>query len=141
MNILLVEDNKGDILLVKEALREGLGISYHLEVIKDGEAAVDFLYGCLKKTAKEYPDLIFLDLNLPKKNGQEVLADIKNHPRLRSIPIVVFSTSNSSRDIHESYNLNANCYITKPSDYLHLVKVLSDTVSFWGETVQLPRGG
>ncbi len=137
MHILLVEDNLGDIVLVKEAFREGLEIPYSLSLAMDGEAAIQFLYQKLQAKTAEFPNLIFLDLNLPKKSGQEVLEEIKEHERLRCIPVVMFSTSTAKHDIEHSYKKYANCYITKPADYGELVNVLACTVHFWAQKVQL----
>lgn len=137
MNILLVEDNPGDIILAKEALKissETIG-SYHLEVAKDGEEAIRFLHRLGRFKRKLRPDLIFLDLNLPRKNGFEVLKEIKSSDSLKNIPVVVFSTSSSEFDINNSYQYQANCYVTKPVDFDDFIEVMGRILSFWKDTL------
>lgn len=137
IDILLVEDNPADAFLMEEALRES-SIMSRLHVVIDGDDALDFLFGRGVYRERARPDLILLDLNLPKKDGREVLAEIKNDPNLRSIPVVVVTTSKSEEDIFKSYNLHANCYITKPvrlSEFLDVVRKIED---FWFGTVSLP---
>ncbi|MEM7374276.1 MAG: response regulator [Bacteroidota bacterium] len=137
MNILLVEDNPGDIILAKEALKissETIG-SYHLEVAKDGEEAIKFLHRQGRFKKKVRPDLIFLDLNLPRKNGFEVLREIKSSESLRKIPVVVFSTSSSEFDINNSYQFQANCYVTKPVDFDDFIQVMGSVLNFWKDTL------
>src|SRR3954452_22236790 len=115
MNILLIEDNPGDARLVAEGLKNG-HVPHHLDVLRDGVEALAFLQRRETYTAAPRPDLIVLDLNLPRKSGREVLAEIKADDSLRAIPVVVFSGSQADADIHASYDLQANCYISKPID-------------------------
>ena len=139
IEILLVEDNDGDVRLTIEALKEGK-VRNKLSVARDGVEALQFLRreGAHAKAPK--PDLILLDLNLPKKDGREVLEEIKNDPTLRRIPVVVLTTSQAEEDIVRTYDLHANCYITKPVEldkFLLVVKAIDD---FWLDIVKLPRG-
>ena len=138
MEILLVEDNPGDVLLTEEALQEG-EIPYSLHVVSDGEEALRFLHKENNYINSPVPHIIILDLNLPKLSGREVLAEIKNDSNLKSIPVVVLSTSNSSEDIFKSYELHANCYVTKPIDYYQFSKVVRSIQEFWMTVVVLPR--
>lgn len=137
VEILLVEDNPGDARLTQEALREGK-ICNRLHVVTDGEAAMAFL----RRQGHYYhavrPDLILLDLNLPRKNGQEVLAEIKADPELRRIPVVILTTSAAEEDVNRSYDLHANCYITKPVDLAQFIKVVQLLNNFWFSVVVLP---
>ncbi|HEX2386415.1 MAG TPA: response regulator [Candidatus Binatia bacterium] len=136
--ILLVEDNPGDVRLTMEALKEGK-ILNEVRVVEDGVEALDFLYRSGKYHDAPRPDLILLDLNLPKKDGREVLAEIKADETLKKIPVVVLTTSAAERDILRAYNLHANCYITKPVDleqFIHVVQLIED---FWLTIVKLPR--
>lgn len=137
IEILLVEDNPGDVELVREALGEGK-IRNELHVASDGVEAMRFLHREDEFGDANCPDLILLDLNLPKKNGREVLQEIKNDPSLKFIPVVVLTSSKAEEDIVRSYNLHANCYVTKPVDldqFLHVVKSIED---FWLTVVKLP---
>jgi two-component system, chemotaxis family, response regulator Rcp1 len=133
MAILLVEDNPADVRLTREAFKT-CKIETVLSVAKDGVEAMDFLYrkGSHANAAK--PDLIFLDLNLPRKDGREVLAEIKADPDLKRIPVVILTTSRAERDIVTSYNLNANCYIVKPADINQFFEVIRSTEHFWLST-------
>ena len=137
IEILLVEDSPGDVRLTIEALKEGK-ISNKLFVANDGIEALDFL---MKKGEYENavtPDLILLDLNLPKMDGRELLAKIKEEPRIKQIPVVVLTTSSSEEDIINTYELHANCFITKPVDmnqFIHVVQAIED---FWVSIVKLP---
>jgi CheY-like chemotaxis protein len=137
INILLVEDNPGDIRLTKEVLKEGK-IRNTLSVITDGEEALLFL----KKTGKYkdilLPDIILLDLNLPKKDGREVLAEIKEDPELLRIPVIVLTTSSAENDILSMYGHHANCYITKPVDFDQFINVIRSIEDFWLSIVKLP---
>ncbi|MEQ9619614.1 MAG: response regulator [Deltaproteobacteria bacterium] len=138
IDILLVEDNPGDARLTQEALREGK-VYNTLYVVEDGEEAVSFL-----KQTGEYadcpkPDLILLDLNLPKKNGIEVLREIKMDDDLKLIPTVVLTTSSAEEDILKSYSLHANCYITKPVDLAQFYDVIRSVEDFWFTVVKLPE--
>jgi CheY-like chemotaxis protein len=133
-----VEDNPGDVRLTMEALKEGK-ILNEVRVVEDGVEALDFLHRVGKYTDAPRPDLILLDLNLPKKDGREVLAEIKEDDTLKKIPVVVLTTSAAERDILRAYNLHANCYITKPVDldqFIHVVQLIED---FWLTIVKLPR--
>jgi CheY-like chemotaxis protein len=137
IEILLVEDNAADVRLTIEALREGK-VRNHLTVARDGVEALEVLrrQGAHGQAAR--PDLILLDLNLPRKDGREVLAEIKADPQLRTIPVVVLTTSSAERDILESYSLHANCYITKPVDLEQFVAVVRSIDDFWLTVVRLP---
>jgi len=142
INILLVEDNPADVRLIREAFRDNKTKNdFHVE--QDGEAALNYLNnfngsGNGNGNGSTRPDLIILDLNLPKKNGFEVLEQIKTNPSLKSIPVVVLSTSDSEEHIYRSYNLNANCYITKPVEFNKFLDVVRVIESFWFETAKLP---
>ena len=138
IEILLIEDNIGDARLTMEALKEGK-VKNNLSVIYDGVEAIDFLFRRNKYLLAPRPDLILLDLNLPKKNGREVLAEIKEHESLKRIPIVVLTTSKSEEDILSTYNLHANCYITKPIDLGKFLNVVKSIEDFWLTLVQLPN--
>jgi len=135
--ILLVEDNPGDIRLTREALKEGK-ILNDLSVVGDGAEALAFLRreGGYAQAAK--PDLILLDLNLPKRDGREVLEEIKRDDDLKKIPVVVLTTSAAEQDILEAYDLHANCYITKPVDLGQFIKVVQLIEDFWLTIVKLP---
>ncbi len=137
INILLVEDNLGDIRLTQEALKEGK-ISNTLSVVKDGVQAMDFLYKNPPYTDAFTPDLILLDLNIPKKNGQEVLEDIKKDNKLKSIPVVILTTSSSEQDVLQTYANHANCYITKPVDFEQFINVIKIIDDFWLSVVKMP---
>ncbi len=137
IEILLVEDNPGDIRLTVEALKEGK-VTNHLSVAKDGQEALDCLYKRGKFSSCPRPDLILLDLNLPRKDGREVLATIKTDRDLMRIPVVVLTTSKAEEDILKSYEHHANCYITKPIDIDDFLKVVRLTEDFWLTIVQLP---
>ncbi len=140
IDILLVEDNPGDADLAREALYDKK-INNRLYVVGDGEAAMDFLNKKNDFADAPRPDLILLDLNLPRKDGREVLADIKAHKSLKRIPVVILTTSNDEEDILKSYNLHANCYITKPIDLSQFVKVVRSIEDFWFSIVALPPNG
>ena len=137
IEILLVEDSPSDTALTIEALEEGK-IANNLTHVEDGVEAMDCLMqrGKYKKTPR--PDLIMLDLNLPRKDGREVLAEIKNNLNLKIIPIIVLTTSRSDKDILQSYQLNANCYITKPVDFRQFIEVVRSIEKFWLSVVTLP---
>lgn len=137
INILLVEDSIGDIRLTQEALKESK-LKVNLEVVMDGEEAMEFLHKEGKYADKEKPDLILLDLNLPKKNGRQVLREIKEDSNLKSIPVAVLTISKAEEDILESYKLHVNCYITKPLDLNQFVEVVKSIESFWFTIVTLP---
>jgi chemotaxis family two-component system response regulator Rcp1 len=138
IEILLVEDNPGDVRLIREALKEGK-VRNTLHVVYDGVEAIT----SLRKQGDSgipRPDLILLDLNLPKKDGREVLAEIKEDEDLKRIPVVVLTTSQSEIDILKSYNLHANCYITKPVDLEQFLEVVKSIEDFWLTVVKLPDG-
>ena len=137
IEILLVEDNPGDVRLTKEALKE-VKIHNTLSVVMDGQAAIDFLRKKGEYANAKRPDLILLDLNLPKKNGREVLAEIKGDPDLRLIPVVVLTTSQAETDIIRSYSLHANSYVTKPVDMAQFITVVKAVENFWFSIVKLP---
>lgn len=137
VDILLVEDNPADVLLAREALREA-DLQSTIHVVEDGVSALSFLYRQGVFAAAPRPTLIVLDLNLPRKSGREVLAQLKVDPRLRSIPVVVLTTSNADEDIQRCYDLHANCYIVKPYDYLSFVEAMASIRHFWFNVVALP---
>ena len=134
--ILLVEDNPGDIRLTQEALKESQ-VEIHLDVVTDGEQAIDFLMKRNKFTEAVRPHIVLLDLNLPKKNGIEVLKEIKADESLKRIPIIVLTTSDADHDITKAYSLHANCYILKPVDFDDFAKVIRLVESFWFNTAKL----
>ncbi len=138
IEILLVEDSPSDAELTVEALKDGK-ISNNLNVVEDGVQAIDFVRRRNTFSQAPRPDLILLDLNLPRKDGREVLAELKGDPDLRSIPVVVLTTSRADKDILCAYNLNANCYITKPVDFRQFLDVVSSIEQFWLSVVTLPR--
>jgi two-component system, chemotaxis family, response regulator Rcp1 len=138
IEILLVEDNPGDARLTREALRDAR-VRNHLHVAADGVEALAFLRRQGKHAAVAKPDLILLDLNLPKKDGREVLEEIKQDDQLRHIPVVILTTSQAERDIAESYRLRANAYVTKPVDLEQFLKVVQSIEHFWLEIVKLSR--
>lgn len=138
MHILLVEDNEGDVMLTKEALEE-ITASVHLSVVKDGKQAIDFLNQTGEYTDSSLPDLMLLDINLPKKNGHEVLQYVKENEKLKHIPVIMLTTSSSERDVNLTYNNHANCYITKPSDVNDYIEAISATANFWLNICKLPN--
>ncbi len=138
IEILLVEDSPGDQRLTREALNEGK-INNNLYIVEDGEEAIAFLKKEEPFTAVPRPDLILLDLNLPKMNGQEVLEIIKVDENLKRIPVVILTTSHADEDILKAYNLNANCYITKPVDFNQFIHVVKKIQEFWFTIVRLPE--
>jgi len=140
IEILLVEDNPGDVRLTKEALKEGRFANL-INVAVDGFEAMAFLRREGKYANASRPDLILLDLNLPKKNGREVLAEIKADSNLKSIPVVVLTSSQAEKDIVATYNLHANCYITKPVDFEQFICVVRSIEDFWFAVVKLPPRG
>ena len=137
IDILLVEDNPGDVRLTKEAFKEGK-LKNNLHVVKDGVEAMAFLQKEGKYTSASCPDLILLDLNLPKKDGREVLKEIKADENLRRIPVVILTTSKAEEDILKTYDLHANCYITKPVDMEQFIKIVKYIEEFWFTIVILP---
>lgn len=140
VEILLVEDNPGDVRLTKEALKESK-LRNKLSTVGDGEEAMAFLRREGKHRDATRPDLILLDLNLPKKDGREVLGEIKSDQNLKRIPVVILTVSKAEEDILKSYNLHANCYISKPIDMEQFVKVVKSIEDFWFTIVKLPPDG
>jgi chemotaxis family two-component system response regulator Rcp1 len=138
IEVLLIEDSPGDVRLTREALKDAK-VHISLNVASDGVEAMAFLERQGKFADAPRPDLILLDLNLPKKDGREVLKDIKESATLASIPVVILTTSASDADILKSYKLHANCYITKPVDLDGFLKVVQSIDSFWLSVVRLPR--
>ena len=140
IDILLVEDNEGDARLAKEALKESkvLNKVYH---VLDGVEAMAFLRKDGKYADAPRPHLILLDLNLPRKDGREVLAEIKGDECLKRIPVVVLTISNDEKDIFKTYNLHVNCFITKPIDFEQFLRVVKSIEDFWLSVVQLPANG
>ena len=137
VEILLVEDNPGDVRLTREALREGKVYS-NLHWVTDGVQAMEFLRRQGKYKDVPRPDIILLDLNLPRKDGREVLSDIKSDPDLSNIPVVVLTTSKAEEDVLRSYELRANCYVTKPVDLEKFIVVVQSIDKFWLTVVTLP---
>ncbi|MGA2386103.1 MAG: response regulator [Candidatus Bathyarchaeia archaeon] len=137
VDILLVEDNPGDVRLTKEALRDAKVLN-EIYVAKDGVEAMEFLHRKGRFSKVPLPDLILLDLNLPRKDGREVLAEIKEHPILKHIPVVVLTTSKAEEDIVKTYNLHANAYITKPVDLDRFAEIIHVLNEFWFTIVKLP---
>ncbi|MEH2031698.1 MAG: response regulator [Nostoc sp.] len=137
IEVLLVEDNPGDVQLTRIALEDSK-ISIHLNVVEDGVEAMAFLRKQEKYAKVIHPDIILLDLNLPRKDGREVLAEIKGDENLKRIPVVVLTTSQAEEDILKAYNLSANCYITKPVDFDQFVKIVQSIENFWFAIVKLP---
>lgn len=137
IHILLVEDSEGDILLTKEVF-EDAKIVIKLDVVKDGKQALDFLNKQGGYPDSDMPDLILLDINLPKKNGIDVLKYIKGNEAFKHIPVIMLTTSSSEKDIHMSYQNYANCYITKPVDIDSFMDVVTKIENFWISVVKLP---
>ncbi len=137
IEILLIEDSDTDVMLLREVLGENK-IANTLHVVTDGEAALHFLRRQPPYADVPRPDLIVLDLNLPKKDGREVLAEIKTDDTLRRIPVVVLTTSRAEEDILRVYGLNANCYVTKPVDFDQFIRVVREIKNFWMTIVKLP---
>lgn len=137
VDILLVEDNPGDVRLTKEALRDAKVLN-EIYVARDGVEAMEFLRREGAFAQAPFPDLILLDLNLPRKDGREVLAEVKKDPKLKRIPVVVLTTSKADEDIVRSYNLHANAYITKPVDLNRFAEIIHALEEFWFTVVKLP---
>ena len=135
--ILLVEDNPVDVLLTQEAMKH-CKIINNLSVVADGVEAMAYLRREGRYSAAVRPDIILLDLNLPKKDGREVLAEVKLDPDLKRIPVVILTTSEADEDILRSYNLHANCYVTKPVDMKQFIKIVMTIEEFWYSVVKLP---
>jgi CheY-like chemotaxis protein len=139
VDILLVEDNEGDARLAKEAMRDSK-ICNTLQHVTDGEEAMAFLRKEGKYSQSPRPDLILLDLNLPRMDGRQVLAEIKGDDGLKRIPVVILTVSSAEEDVLKVYNLHANCYITKPIDLNQFLKVVRSVEDFWLTIVRLPNG-
>jgi two-component system, chemotaxis family, response regulator Rcp1 len=137
IDILLVEDNPGDARLAQEALRDSK-IHNVISVARDGVEAMQFLRKEERFAAAKTPDLVLLDLNLPRKDGREVLAEIKSDPVLRRIPVVILTTSRDEEDVVRTYDLHANCFITKPIDLSQFMRVIRSIEGFWLSIVKLP---
>ena len=137
MEILMAEDSPSDAFIVKEALKRAGGSS-NLHVVRDGVEAMAYLRreGQYRHAAR--PDIILLDLNMPRKDGREVLAEVKHDEKLRSIPIIVLTSSNAEQDVSKAYELNANCYITKPTDFSKFKELIKAIEVFWFSKVTLP---
>jgi len=140
IQILLVEDSPGDVRLTIEALKDAK-VHNRLHIAEDGVQAIDFLRRRNQFAESPRPDLILLDLNLPRKDGREVLQEIKQDPDLRRIPVVVLTTSRSEEDVLHAYDLHANCYITKPVDFSQFLNVIRTIEDFWLTVVKLPPNG
>jgi CheY-like chemotaxis protein len=138
IHILLVEDNEGDVLLTREALEE-VGMNINLSVLKDGKQAIDFLSQSGENAGSTLPDIMLLDINLPKKNGHEVLQYVKENEILKHIPVIMLTTSSSERDINLTYTNHANCFITKPSDVNDYIEAVSVIANFWLNICKLPN--
>jgi CheY-like chemotaxis protein len=137
IEVLLVEDDPGDVLLIREAF-DFNKVHNNLNVVSDGEQALDYLRGNGDYTDRIRPDLVLLDLNLPRKDGREVLAEVKSDPDLRTIPIVVLTTSEAEEDVLKSYQLHANAYVTKPVDFERFVSIVRQIDDFFVSVVRLP---
>lgn len=135
--VLLVEDNEGDVRLIKEAFNESK-IDKRFSVARDGEDALNYLYRRGQYSGSMRPDIILLDINLPRKNGFEVLEQIKKDPELRRIPVIMLSSSSSEDHVYKSYDLNANCYLTKPVDFDEYTQVVRIIEEFWFDKAKLP---
>ena len=137
IDILLVEDNPGDVRLTREALKEGKVLN-SLHAVTNGVDALEFLRHIGQYAKAPHPDIILLDLNLPRMDGREVLAEIKTDPNLRRIPVIILTTSQAEEDVINAYDLHANCYIAKPVDLDQFIKVIKSVDEFWFTIVKLP---
>ena len=137
IEVLLVDDSAADVRLTQEAFKEW-HVSNHLNIVMDGVAALDFLHHEGRYKNAPRPDLVLLDLNLPGKNGPEVLEEIKSDPELRRIPVMILSTSHADSDLQRAYDLHANCYIAKPVDLDEFLNVVRSIEQFWFNVVSLP---
>ena len=137
IDILMVEDDPGDVRLTREALK-GSKVLHSLNVVEDGVAALDYLRKAPPWQDAVRPDIVLLDLNLPRKDGREVLAAMKEDAALRMIPVVILTTSQAEEDVLRAYNLNANCYVTKPVDFDQFMRIVRTIEDFWLNVVTLP---
>ncbi len=137
IEILLVEDNLGDVALTREALAAGR-VANSLTVVRDGEAALAYLRGLPPHQGRPRPDMVLLDLNLPRRSGREVLQEMKADPALRKLPVVILTASRDEVDIVQTYDLHANCYIVKPVDLEQFIRVVQAIEDFWFTIVRLP---
>ena len=140
IDVLLVEDDAGDVLLIREAFEHNK-VHNSLEVVSDGVEAIAYLRRQGEHANARRPDLVLLDLNLPRKDGREVLAEVKSDPDLRSIPVVVLTTSKAEEDVLRSYDLHANAYVTKPVDFDRFIEVVRQIDEFFVSVVKLPDHG
>jgi len=138
IKLLVVEDSPSDVRLIREALKETSPVPVEISVATDGVEALEHLRDAAFDSAVT-PDLVLLDLNLPRRNGREVLAEIKSSPQLRQIPVVVMTSSRADEDIEAAYRLNANCYVAKPSDLRDYVEVIRGIEDFWFSAATLPN--
>lgn len=138
VHILLVEDNEGDIILTKEAFKTG-AISNSVAIAKDGEEALDYLYARNKFTGVSRPDLILLDINLPKMNGQEVLEIIKKDRELKKIPVIMLTSSSATKDILDAYSNKVDCYLIKPIDFAKFAEAVAELEIFWFSLVTVSK--
>jgi CheY-like chemotaxis protein len=137
IEVLLVEDDPGDVLLIREAFEDNK-VANRLHVVADGVEAIEFMRQSGEHAEAPRPDLVLLDLNLPRKDGREVLAEVKNDDELRSIPVVVLTTSQAEEDVLRSYDLHANAYVTKPVDFDRFIEVVRQIDEFFVTVVKLP---
>ncbi|MFL6696823.1 MAG: response regulator [Vitreoscilla sp.] len=137
IDILMVEDDPGDVRLTREALK-GSKVLHSLNVVEDGVAALDYLRKVGPYAQATRPDIVLLDLNLPRKDGREVLSAMKQDASLRAIPVVILTTSQDEEDVLRAYNLNANCYVTKPVDFDQFMRIIRTIEDFWLNVVTLP---
>ena len=137
-SVLLVEDNEGDILLTREALESSRYIG-QLTTLKNGQAAIDYLENILENGSADLPGIILLDINLPKKNGHEVLQFIKTHDKLKHLPVLMLTTSSAEKDIMASYQNHANCFLSKPIQIDHFIELVNKVEEFWLNTVAIPN--
>jgi CheY-like chemotaxis protein len=141
--VLMADDDEDDQMFAQDAFEES-GLPHDINFVNDGEALIEYLNGCLETDGPSrtmLPDLILLDLNMPRKDGREALREIKANPKLRHIPVVVLTTSSSDGDVYKSYDIGANSYITKPVTFDSLVEVLDTLGKYWFSVVRLPREG